>query len=176
MILSNSQLTNIDVVYAAQINIGLPNLKFNLGNGNYIRIANGILAETNGPFVGASLSKKILNADFNNDGYIDAAVILNVVYTGIGYWDSFVFVVLQNYSTGPVVTNGLVVGEVAINQIDTFSTDITNKKIILQFLDRLPGQAKVFAPSVPTLVTLKVVSGNLVKESKSTSSTTCYPF
>jgi len=54
-IITNSQLqlTNNDAVYAAQINIALPNLKFNLGNGNWIRLANGVSVEKNGPFVAA---------------------------------------------------------------------------------------------------------------------------
>lgn len=174
--MSNSQLTNNDAVYAAQINIALPNLRFELGNGYWIRIANGVLAEKNGPFMGATLSKKILNGDFNNDGYMDAAVILMVVYDGIGYWNNMVFVVLQNYQTGPVVTNGVVVGEVAIYQIDTFSTDLDGKKIILQFKDRLPGQPKAAATTVPTLVKLKVNNGVLVQDSKTTGTVACYPF
>lgn len=175
-IVSHCQLTNNDAVYAAQINIALPNLKFELGNGNFIRIANGVLVEKSGPFVAATLSKKFLNGDFNNDGFIDAAVILNVVYDGIGYWNNFVFVVLQNHQTGPVVTNGVVVGEVAISQIDTFSTDLDGKKIILQFKDRLPGQPKAVAPSVPTLLKLKVNAGALVQDSKTTGTVACYPF
>lgn len=91
----------------------------------------------------------------HNDNYTDAAVLLHVVYDGIGYDNTIVFVVLQNFPLS-TFTNGVIIGEGAISQIDTFSTDNENKKIILQFLDRQPGQPKAVAPSIPTLLKLKV--------------------
>lgn len=110
----SNQMTSNYAVLTAQINMVLPNLKFDMGNGNYIRLSNGLMSERRGPFVAASLNQKILNADFNGDSYPDAAVLLHVVYDGIGYWNNILFVVLQNFSTGPKPTNGVVVGEVAI--------------------------------------------------------------
>jgi hypothetical protein len=105
-----AQLTNNDAVYMAQINLNLPNTKFDMGNGYYITLSNGLMVDHKGPFVGASLSNRVINGDFNNDGYMDAAVILNVVYDGIGYWNNIVFVVLQDYVNGAKPTNGIVVG------------------------------------------------------------------
>lgn len=102
-----------------------------MGNGNYIKLFNGVMVDHKGPFVSASLSPKILNGDFNNDGYADAAVILYVVYDGIGYFNNIVFVVLQDYANGPKVTNGVVVGEIATYTVDAFSTNVDNNKIIL---------------------------------------------
>ncbi len=105
-----AQLTNNDGVYLAQINLNLPNTKFDMGNGYYITLSNGVMVDHKGPFVAATLSNRVVNGDFNNDGYMDAAVILNVVYDGIGYWNNIVFVVLQNYASGPKATNGVIVG------------------------------------------------------------------
>lgn len=85
----------------------------------------------------ATLRRQILNSDFNDDGLIDAAVILNVVSDSIsGYMSDYIFVVLQNYTTGPILTNGI---PISYNiRIDTFSTDLEGKKIIIQYKDRLP--------------------------------------
>jgi hypothetical protein len=57
-----------------------------------------------------------------------------------------------------------------------FSTNVDNNKIILQFLDRLPGQPKAVAPTVPTVEVLSVNSGVLSIESKKTFAASCYPF
>lgn len=97
-------------VYLAQINMGLPSLTFPFENGDFIRISNGVMVEHKGPFVYATLSPRVVNGDFNGDGYADAAVILNVAYEGIGYFNNIVFAVLQDYSSGPKVTNGVIVG------------------------------------------------------------------
>jgi hypothetical protein len=103
-------LTNNWGVYLAQINLNLPSTTFPFQNGGYVKLSNGIMVDQQGGFVGASLSPRVVNGDFNNDGYPDAAVILNVVYSGIGYFDNIIFVVLQDYANGPKVTNGVVVG------------------------------------------------------------------
>lgn len=126
-----------------------------------------------GPFMSAYLSPSILYSDFNEDGFADAVVILTVSYTGIGYFNQLVFVVLQDYQNGPRVTNEVIVGEVAVYTVDGFSIDKTGKKIILEFMDRLPGQPKAIAPSVPTVVTLRVEGKSLVVDSKKTFAKEC---
>lgn len=109
------------------------------------------MVDHKGPFVAATLDNRVVNGDFNNDGYPDAAVILNVVYDGIGYFNNIVFVVLQDYQNGPQVTNGVIVGEHSVYTVPVFSSNVDNNKIIIQFMDRLPGQPKAAAPSVPTV-------------------------
>lgn len=147
----SAPMTNNWGVYLAQINLNLPSLTYPFRNGGYVKLSNGIMVDQKGGFVGASLSPRVVNGDFNNDGYPDAAVILNVVYSGIGYFDNVVFVVLQDYVNRPKVTNGVVVGELATYTVEVFSSNVDDNKIIIQFMDRLPGQPKVIAPSVPTV-------------------------
>lgn len=163
-------------MYLAQINLGLPGLTFPFGDDNYIKISNGAMVDKKGPFVAATLSPRIVNGDFNGDGYADAAVMLNVVYDGIGYFNNIVFVVLQDYQNGPKVTNGVIVGEHSTYTVPVFSSNVDNNKIVIQFMNRLPGQPKAAAPSVPTLQVLKVEGTTLSIESTKTFEAACYPF
>jgi hypothetical protein len=84
------------------------------------------------------LTDRLLNADFNNDGLLDAAVILNVIWTGIGYFSNIVYVVLQDEKNGPYVTNGIELS-LATYTTDIFSIDPKSNNIIASFTDRLPG-------------------------------------
>jgi hypothetical protein len=101
-------MTNNWGVYLAQINLNLPSTTFPFPNGDYIKLSNGVMIDHKGPFVGATLSPRIVNGDFNSDDYPDAAVILNVNYIGF-YFEKLIFVLLQNYTNGPKVTNGVTV-------------------------------------------------------------------
>ncbi len=161
-VVSCAPMSNNYGVYLAQINMGLPSLTFPFPNGDYIRMANGVMVEHKGPFVYATLLPRVVNGDFNNDGYADAAVIINVAYEGIGYFNHIVFAVLQDYTSGPKVTNGVIVGEVAVYTVPVFSSNVDNNKIIIQFMDRLPGQPKAVAPSVPTVEVLSVKGTTLL--------------
>lgn len=116
----SDQLTSIKAVGNANINLQLPNLAYKLGD-TTLQLFNGILTKKTGSIMRATLNDRILNADFNNDGYPDAAVILTVVYDGIGYFSQVVFLVLQDYSTGvPYITNGVHIS-IATYSIDLFS-------------------------------------------------------
>lgn len=77
---SCQQFSNNWAVFLAQINLNLPSTTYPFPGGNYIKLFNGNLVDKKGPYVGATLLPKVINGDFNNDGYPDAAVILNVVY------------------------------------------------------------------------------------------------
>jgi hypothetical protein len=112
----------------AQINFKLPNISYNSINSQPKKDVT----------FGVSLTDRFLNADFNNDGLPDVAVILKIVDFGIGYFTNTVFVVLQDLKNGPYVTNGIDLG-LATYKIDTFSFDPANNNIIVSFMDRLPG-------------------------------------
>lgn len=169
-----SQFTSVWGVYVANINIQLPNLAYKVGDVN-LQLSNGVLTQPTGGIVSATLDNRILNADFNNDTYADAAVVLTVVYDGIGYFSKVVFVVLQNYATGPKPTNGIHIGMATYN-LDLFSMNSENKKIIVGFMDRLPGQPKAAAPSVPTIFTLSLVDTALIINSTKILDASCYPY
>lgn len=169
-----SQFTSVWGAYVANINIQLPNLAYKVGDAT-LQLNNGVLTQPTGGILSATLDNRILNADFNNDSYPDAAVVLTVVYDGIGYFSKIVFVVLQNYATGAKPTNGIHIG-IATYKIDLFSMDSENKKIIVGFMDRLPGQPKAALPTVPTIFTLAFVDSSLVTDSTKTLDASCYPY
>jgi hypothetical protein len=153
---SSQRMTNNFAALAGQINVQLPNLFYPIGQ-DLIKLNNGVSSPnpTTGSIYSARLTDRILNADFNNDGLPDAAVILNIVYTGIGYFTNTVFIVLQDLKNGPYVTNGINLG-IATYKTDIFTLDYTNNNIIASFVDRLPGQPKAALPTVPTYYTLKL--------------------
>lgn len=170
----SQQLTNLKASGLANINIQLPNLAYKLGD-TKLQLFNGVLTQKSGSIVQATLDDRILNADFNNDGYMDAAVVLTVVYDGIGYFSKVVFVVLQDYTNGPYITNGVHIS-LAIYKFDIFSMDSDNKKIIVGYVDRLPGQPKAALPTVPTITKLAVIDKALAIDSSNTLDPSCYPY
>lgn len=103
------QLTNVKSAGLGNINPLLPNLKYKIRD-TTIQLFDGILPEETSSIVQATLDDRILNADFNNDGLTDAAVVLTVYYGGVGYFSRMVFLVLQDYKNGPFVTNGVDIG------------------------------------------------------------------
>jgi hypothetical protein len=134
--LSNSaQLTSYSAAELAQVNINLPSITLPFGSGEYIRLFNGVMVDHNGPFVNATLYKRIVNADFNNDSHVDAAIIVDVYYnTTVGYNGNLVthiFVVLQDYVNGPQVSYGYPITKYANASIDIFSSNVDNTKIVL---------------------------------------------
>jgi len=153
---SSERMTNKCASLVGQINVQLPNLFYTIGQ-DLIKLNNGVSSPnpTTGSIYSARLTDRIINADFNNDNLPDAAVILNIVYTGIGYFTNTVFIVLQDLKNGPYVTNGINLG-IATYKTDIFTLDYTNNNIIASFVDRLPGQSKAALPTVPTYYTLKL--------------------
>jgi hypothetical protein len=81
----------------SKINSKLPDLTYLIRNDS-IQLTNGtsLNRPTTGAIYAATLTDRLLNTDFNNDGLPDAAVILNVIWTGIGYFSNIVYVVLQD--------------------------------------------------------------------------------
>jgi hypothetical protein len=116
------------------------------------------MIEKKGFFSSVYLENRLLNADFNNDGFMDAAVIL--VVDGSRY----VFVVLQDYVNGPTVTKGFRIPLTSgknFDRIPVFSMDDNNKNILLEFWASDPNQynapGSIMSPpaAIPTLLTLK---------------------
>lgn len=165
-------LTNSYAQQVAALNSQLPNLTYREGGDSYIKLSDGVMTEGKGGYRSASLTDRILNADFNNDGRPDAAVVLFVIYDGIGYFSNILFVVLSDPVNGPVVTNGIHIG-MATYKIDLFSLDADMKKIKVGYMSRLPGQPKAALPTVPTLLTFEVKDSKLVSSEK-TLETACY--
>ena len=172
-------LTSNQAVYISQINLNLPNLIYKFGDGNYVKLFDGVMVDKKGPYTSAYLENRILNADFNKDGYTDAAVIL--VVDGWRY----VFVVLQSYSLGPVPSNGfrvpLTTGK-NFDRIPVFSMDSDNKNILLEFWASDPNQynapGSIMSPpaAVPTLLTLKYENNLLSVASSKIITSDCFPF
>lgn len=76
---TNARLTSNDASLLGNINTQLPNLTYKFGN-EIIKLNNGVgYPEQKGSIRSATLTDRILNADFNNDGYPDAAVILFII-------------------------------------------------------------------------------------------------
>jgi hypothetical protein len=126
-----------------------------------------------GDYRTASLTTQILNGDFNEDGHPDAAVVLYVIYNGIGYFSRILFVVLYDKANGPFVTNGVHLS-IATYQIDLFSLDSTGKRIIVGYMSRYPGQPKAAAPIVPTILHFEVKDKKLTVVQQRVIQTVCY--
>ncbi len=171
---SMTALQNNYSVEVAMLSIQLPNLTFKLGDFT-IPLNNGQFSASSGGIRSATLHDRVLFSDFNNDGHPDAAVLLHVVYDGIGYFSNVVFVVFQDYVKGAIVSNGIH-ASIATYKIDVFSVDPEGKKIIVGFMDRLPGQPKAAAPSVPTYMFLQVKNNTLETAEVKTVSKDNYPF
>lgn len=154
-------MSNNWAVYLAQINIVLPGITAPFGNGTYIKFANGTMVDHKGVFYAAHIYPRVVNGDFNGDGYADAAVIINAVWSVAGWNNNWVFVVLQDYVNGPKVTNGVQIGLRDIYNVTVFSSNVDNNKIILQFLDRNATNPFGTPPNIPTVQILKVTGTTL---------------
>mgnify|MGYP001166042235 FL=1 len=92
------------------------------------------MVDHKGPYLGATLLKRVINADFNNDTYLDAAVLLDVIHDvgdGTFYTTTHVFIVLQDYANGPRVSWDYPLAKQPTAKIDIFSTNVENNKIII---------------------------------------------
>lgn len=152
LLASSIVVTNSYAQELANLVSQLPNLTYRQSESSYIKLTDGVMTEGNGGYRSASLTDRILYGDFNNDGHPDAAVVLFVIYDGIGYFDYTLFVVLSDEYNGLFVTNGIAIG-MSTYKLDLFSLDGDMKKIKVGYMSRLPGQPKAAAPTVPTLVT-----------------------
>jgi hypothetical protein len=168
-------MSNNWAVYLAQINMVLPGITAPFGNGTYIKFSNGTMVDHKGVFYAATIYPRVVNGDFNGDGYADAAVIINAVWSVAGWNNNWVFVVLQDYANGPKVTNGVQIGLRDIYNVTVFSSNVDNNKIILQFLDRNATNPFGGPPDIPTVQILKVSGTTLSIESSKTFGKDCYP-
>lgn len=139
----------------------IPNYKYPMGGSNYIVMTDGVMTDAVGDFHHALVTDQVLFGDINSDGHPDAAVIIFVVYNGIGYWANILYVFLSNNSGPPSVIGGVFLG-VAIGQFDLFSFDSEMKQIVVAYVDRQPGQPKAALPTVPTVVRYEIKDNNLV--------------
>ncbi len=122
----SDQMTYNDAAELAQININLPSTTFPFGSFEYIRLSNGVMVDHKGAYLAATLSPRIVNADFNNDTYTDAAVLLDVVHDagdGLNYTTTHVFIVLQDYANGPRVSWDYPLAKQPTAKIDIFSSN-----------------------------------------------------
>ncbi|KAM0683136.1 hypothetical protein MDAP_001550 [Mitosporidium daphniae] len=101
------------------------------------------------------LERPIVFTDLDGDGRMDALVVILVVYAGIGYFDLFVVPVLMQPTGKAMVfpSSGYRVGETSVYALDSFDF-VDNDTLRVAFMDRRPGEPKVIAPSVPTILML----------------------
>lgn len=154
-------VTNSYAQELALLTTQLPNLTYRQGGDSYIKLTDGVMTEGKGGYQSATISDRILFGDFDSDGHPDAVVVLFVIYSGIGYFDQTLFVVLSDGANRPFVTNGIPIG-MSTYKLDLFSLDADMKKIKVGYMSRLPGQPKAAPPTVPTLVTFEVKDRQLV--------------
>jgi hypothetical protein len=120
----------------AQINLNLPSLTYPMGGENYIRLFNGVMIDHKGPFLGATLSQRIENGDFNNDTYEDAVVLLDVIYdygNGVNATGTNVFLILQDIASGPKVTGYYSLAKSPTAKVDIFSANFDVNKLIIEY-------------------------------------------
>lgn len=118
---------------------------------------------TSSAIVGMKVAQYHL-ADLNGDGKLDAAVELKVYHGGVGYFSNVLAVVLNGQrGDGPLPSSTF---GVAIYSLTRFT--IESGVITLGYLDRRPGEAKVIAPSVPTVKQFRLTEGGLGLENIAT--------
>lgn len=105
-----------------------------MGGDNYIKLFNGVMVEHKGPFLGATLSQRVVNGDFNNDTYEDAVVLLDVIYdlgNGVNSTGTNVFLILQDIAKGPKVAGYYSLAKSPTAKVDIFSANFAVDKLIV---------------------------------------------
>jgi hypothetical protein len=102
-----------------------------------------------------SLGTQRADADIDGDGRVDTAVALVHQPGGSG---TFTYVaLLLNPSTGPTGTNAVLIGD----RITLSALRVDGKTIVVEYLDRRPGEPFTTAPSVATTKRLSLSGGKL---------------
>lgn len=158
----------------SKISRQLPNLNYSLEAGLWAKLKDGKASKKShlSPLLTSATleSNPIIFVDLNMDGFVDALVIIRVTYTGIGYFDLFAVPVLMHpFGKAYIPQNsGFRIGQTSIYSLASFDLVGDHNLLRIAFMDRKPGEPKVIAPSVPTILTLEynVHKRSLIKYSK----------
>ena len=96
------------------------------------------------------------SGDLDGDGRNDVAAVLVHAPGGSGTF-SYVAVVL-NPTAGPKATNAMLIGD----RVTVQALRVDGKAVVIEYLDRRPGEAFSVAPSVPTTKRFVIRDGALV--------------
>jgi hypothetical protein len=105
-----------------------------------------------------SLGTQRAEGDIDGDGRTDTAVVLVHQPGGSGTF-SYVALLL-NASSGPAGTNAVLIGD----RVTISTLRIDGKTIVVEYLDRRPGEPFTTAPSVATTKRLSLTAGKLAAQ------------
>ena len=125
-----------------------------------IRLTNGVFDEPTAPGSAAKATTRLTDnrasGDLNGDGKPDAAVVLTSSGGGSGTFYYAVALLGQGGGKGNA-TNAILLGD----RIGVDAIRIDGGKIIIDTLERRPGEPFTTAPSVPSARTFQVKDGTL---------------